>query len=48
VCVVGYNDARKFWIVKNSWGTGWGEGGYFRIAYGQVGLDGEFPFYYVT
>lgn len=39
VCVVGYDDAGGFWICKNSWGTGWGEGGFFCIAYGQCGID---------
>src|SRR5262249_29188110 len=27
VCCIGYNDAEKYWICKNSWGTGWGEKG---------------------
>jgi len=24
-----------YWKVRNSWGTGWGESGYIRLAYGQ-------------
>ncbi len=38
--VVGYSDAGGgFWICKNSWGTGWGEQGFFCIAYGECGID---------
>ncbi len=37
--VVGYSDADGCWICKNSWGDTWGEGGFFRIAYGQCGID---------
>jgi C1A family cysteine protease len=36
VLIVGYDDANQCFIVKNSWGTGWGEAGYFRIAYSQL------------
>jgi C1A family cysteine protease len=39
VMVVGYNDADGCWICKNSWGTWWGENGFFRIAYGECGID---------
>ena len=39
VSIVGYDDNQKYWICKNSWGTGWGESGFFRIAYGDCGID---------
>ena len=42
--VIGYSEADRCWICKNSWGPGWGDGGFFRIAYGECGIDGEFPF----
>nr|MBN2276611.1 T9SS type A sorting domain-containing protein [candidate division Zixibacteria bacterium] len=51
VLIVGWDDTLTHaggtggWIVKNSWGTGWGgtcgygtEGGYFKIAYGSAGI----------
>ncbi|KAF0124332.1 MAG: putative cysteine peptidase [Elusimicrobia bacterium] len=36
VLLVGYNDAGEYFIVKNSWGTGWGEDGFFRIDYSEM------------
>jgi C1A family cysteine protease len=36
VLLVGYNDEEQSFTVKNSWDTGWGEGGFFRIAYSEV------------
>lgn len=39
VCVVGYDDGKQCWIIKNSWDTTWGDEGFGLIEYGQVGID---------
>jgi hypothetical protein len=33
VAIVGYDDSNNCWIVKNSWGSNWGEDGWFRLSY---------------
>jgi len=49
ILIVGYDDATQSFRAKNSWGTGWGEGGFFQIAYSAVGNPvyfGEFTIAY--
>ena len=33
VLVCGYEDATQRWILRNSWGTKWGDNGYFYLPY---------------
>lgn len=59
VLLIGWDDGLTYdggsgqgaWIVKNSWGTGWGgtcgvgsEGGHFSIAYGSAGIGADASF----
>jgi PKD repeat protein len=44
VAIVGYKDDPSiphggYWIVKNSWGTGWGYQGFFNMEYGSLNID---------
>jgi len=36
VCIVGYDDHKQHFIVRNSWGPDWGDKGYFYMPYGII------------
>ena len=38
IVLVGWDDATQSWLLRNSWGTGWGESGYMRIAYNKSNI----------
>jgi len=51
ITIVGFDDTwgsenEGYWICKNSWGEGWGEDGWFRIAYGECNIENSV--YYLT
>jgi C1A family cysteine protease len=53
VLIVGYTDDSTapgggYFLVKNSWGTGWGEAGYFRIGYSELKNVVQFGYYTIA
>jgi len=46
VVLVGWDDAAGVWLLRNSWGPGWGEAGYMRIGWG-VSNVGRYTSYVV-
>lgn len=36
VVIAGYDDSEQMAIVRNSWGTGWGLAGYFKMPYAYL------------
>ena len=43
--IIGYDDTKGAWLVKNSWGPTWGFGGYAWIAYGVCGIFRDYVGY---
>jgi C1A family cysteine protease len=45
VLAVGYDDAEGRFLVRNSWGADWGQGGHFTLPYAYLterGLSSDF------
>jgi parallel beta-helix repeat protein len=44
VAIVGYYEdvdepENSYWLCKNSWGESWGDDGYFRMGFGECGIE---------
>ncbi|KAF6245552.1 hypothetical protein COO60DRAFT_36762 [Scenedesmus sp. NREL 46B-D3] len=38
ITLVGYNNERQYWLVKNSCGSSWADNGLFKVAYGVCAI----------
>lgn len=48
VSLVGFNDEGRYWIVRNSWGSDWGEEGFVRVSYDDKSGIGDSTWAYQT
>ena len=39
VVIAGYNETGDYWIVKNSWGSGWQDEGYFKVGCEECAIE---------
>jgi len=41
IVIVGYGfyNNKYYWLIQNSWGEGWGENGFAKIEFAQVGIE---------
>ena len=44
VVIVGYDEVEGYWIVKNSWGSSWEDGGYFKVGFEECAIE-SWPYY---
>jgi C1A family cysteine protease len=45
VVIIGYDDEAERFLAQNSWGPGWGDGGFFGIPYYRIGTDSYRDYY---
>ena len=39
IVIVGYDDVGEYWVVRNSWGSRYNGNGYYKVGYGECGIE---------